>query len=61
LFPIISKDMDYDQLMTLSSMVRPHVQGWNVKNATSLNINVRLLQYVLMHILKDYDPLTNFF
>ena len=37
--------------MSLSSMIRPHMHDWNVKNASSLNISDKLLHYMFLHIL----------
>ncbi|KAL2346268.1 hypothetical protein Fmac_000268 [Flemingia macrophylla] len=45
-FPDISEDMQYDRDTTLTSMIRPEMQGRNVRSVGSLNINDRLLHYV---------------
>ncbi|KAL2319922.1 hypothetical protein Fmac_028891 [Flemingia macrophylla] len=50
-FTNIPEGIDYDRDTSLTSMIRPEMQGRNVKNAGSLNINDRLLHYVYVHIL----------
>ncbi|KAL2328622.1 hypothetical protein Fmac_022049 [Flemingia macrophylla] len=50
-FTNIPKDIEYDRDTTLASMIRPEMQGQNVRNVGSLNINNRLLHYVYVHIL----------
>ncbi|KAL2340175.1 hypothetical protein Fmac_008115 [Flemingia macrophylla] len=50
-FTNIPEGIDYDRDTALVSMIRPEMQGRNVKNAGSLNINDRLLHYVYVHIL----------
>jgi len=51
LFSNIPKELQCDHDMTLSSLVKPHMQGQNVTKASSLIINDKLLHYVLVYIL----------
>nr|KYP73466.1 hypothetical protein KK1_006091 [Cajanus cajan] len=41
----------FDRDIAQTSMIRPELQGRNVRNVGSLNINDRLLHYVYVHIL----------
>ncbi|WVZ20478.1 hypothetical protein V8G54_007800 [Vigna mungo] len=50
-FQIISEDLLNDECEPLNSLVKPHLDGWMVRNVGSLNINDRLLHYVFVHIL----------
>ncbi|KAL2318034.1 hypothetical protein Fmac_031910 [Flemingia macrophylla] len=50
-FTNIPEGIDYDRDTALASMIRQEMQGRNVRNAGSLNINDRLLHYVYVHIL----------
>ncbi|KAL2331139.1 hypothetical protein Fmac_018720 [Flemingia macrophylla] len=50
-FTNIPEGIDYDRDTALASIIRPEMQGRNVRNAGSLNINDRLLHYVYVHIL----------
>nr|KYP63004.1 hypothetical protein KK1_017565 [Cajanus cajan] len=50
-FPNIPEEMQFDRHIALTSMIRPELQGRNVRNVGSLNINDRLLHYVYVHIL----------
>ncbi|KAL2339779.1 hypothetical protein Fmac_007719 [Flemingia macrophylla] len=49
-FTNMPEDIDYDCDIALASMIRPEMQGRNVRNVGSLNINDRLLHYVYVHI-----------
>ncbi|KAL2337138.1 hypothetical protein Fmac_011584 [Flemingia macrophylla] len=50
-FTNMPEDIEYDRDTALASMIRPEMQGRNVRNVGSLNINDRLLHYVYVHIL----------
>ncbi|KAL2341132.1 hypothetical protein Fmac_009072 [Flemingia macrophylla] len=50
-FTNMPEDIEYDRDTTLASMIRLEMQGRNVRNVGSLNINDRLLHYVYVHIL----------
>ncbi|WVY93734.1 hypothetical protein V8G54_032822 [Vigna mungo] len=47
----IPYDFPYDREMILATMVRPEMQGQHVKTIGCLNINDRLLHYVIVHML----------
>nr|KYP65968.1 hypothetical protein KK1_012246 [Cajanus cajan] len=53
-FPNIPEEMQFDCHIALTSMIRLELQGRNVINVGSLNINDRLLHYVYVHILGPY-------
>lgn len=57
-FQTIHEDLKYCEFEVLNFMVKPHLHGWMVRNAGSLNINERLLCYVLVHMLSSQG--TNF-
>ncbi|KAG2400087.1 uncharacterized protein HKW66_Vig0100590 [Vigna angularis] len=50
-YSTIPDDFPYDREMTLATMVRPEMQGQRVRTVGSLNINDRLLHYVIVHML----------
>ncbi|XP_022642528.1 uncharacterized protein LOC106774437 isoform X2 [Vigna radiata var. radiata] len=50
-FPTIPDDLPYNRDMAFSDMIRPELQGQNVKTVGAMNVNDRLLHYVLVHIL----------
>ncbi|WVZ06608.1 hypothetical protein V8G54_019954 [Vigna mungo] len=47
----IPDNFPYDRDMALATMVRPEMQGQRVRTVGSLNINDRLLHYVIVHML----------
>nr|KYP76135.1 hypothetical protein KK1_020360 [Cajanus cajan] len=47
----ILEELQFDRDIALTSMIRSELQGRNVRNVGSLNINDRLLHYVYVHIL----------
>jgi len=57
-FTDIPEDLPLDRDMALSSMLTPKMQGQRVRSIGSMNVNDRLLHYVLVHILTP--RLTNF-
>ncbi|WVZ15112.1 hypothetical protein V8G54_012678 [Vigna mungo] len=50
-FSNIPDDFHYDREMAVATMVRPEMQGQRVKTVGCLNINDRLLHYVIVHML----------
>ena len=48
---MIPDEVNFDRELALSSMIREDVQGQNIKNAGSLNINDILLHYTWVHML----------
>ncbi|WVZ07554.1 hypothetical protein V8G54_020900 [Vigna mungo] len=50
-FSNILDDFHYDREMAVATMVRPEMQGQRVKTVGCLNINDRLLHYVIVHML----------
>ncbi|BAT72937.1 hypothetical protein VIGAN_01038400 [Vigna angularis var. angularis] len=50
-FSNIPDDFPYDREMALATMVIPEMQGHRVKTVGCLNINDRLLHYVIVHML----------
>ncbi|WVZ24725.1 hypothetical protein V8G54_003269 [Vigna mungo] len=50
-YSTIPNDFPYDREMALATMVRPEMQGRRVRTIGSLNINDRLLHYVIVHML----------
>jgi len=47
----ILEGANFDRTMTLSSMIREKVEGENIINTSSLNMNDRLLHYTCVHML----------
>ena len=47
----IPEECNFDRALALSSMLHEDVQGQNVRNASSLKMNDRLLHYTRVHIL----------
>ena len=57
-FTDIPEDLPFDRHMALSSMLTPEMQGQRVRSVDFMNVNDRLLHYILVHILTP--RLTNF-
>jgi len=57
-FTDIPEDIHFDRDMALASMLRPDMQGERARIVSSINVNDRLLHYVVVHILTP--RMTNF-
>ena len=52
---MMPEEVNFDRALTLSSMILEDVQGQNVRNAGSLNMNDKLLHYTWVHMLCPRD------